>query len=115
MFSFRSFSVGALTDMIDDDSSDPQVACRFNNTIVNGTIVEGGAYDTLQCVSPPSAVGVAEVEVAVNGRDFSKSGLTFYYQSQLQLAKLHPRSGSIRGTRAAERRPRRPRGLPCSL
>jgi hypothetical protein len=63
--------------------------CRVGRAVVDAQLVSaagpgssssGEALDVLLCPPPPYApVGFASVEVSLNGRDFTRSGLVFEY------------------------------------
>ena len=63
--------------------------CRFNSTVVRGSLV---GDDTLVCNSTSTPAGVVSVEVTTNGRDFSASGVQYEFVSVL-VSEVTPWSG----------------------
>ena len=74
-------------------SSTHDMLCRFDLTASPATFVN---ETSIACISPSHAPASVPVEVSLNGRDFSASGIRFEY-SLLSLYRVQPTLGSVRG------------------
>ena len=55
-----------------------EISCRFNTTIVPATLASS---TLLQCIAPKHAEGYVDVDIAMQGHDFSSAGVQFHYQA----------------------------------
>ena len=73
------------------------LSCRFGSV---DPVISAGTYinpNKISCISPPSEVAPLNVEISVNGVDFSDSGQRFEYVAPVRVQSFHPRSGPYRG------------------
>eukprot|EP00961_Rhodomonas_salina_P290861 3930310-Rhodomonas_salina.1 len=68
-------------------------ACRFGHRNVDATYVNS---QMLLCTTPSSAAGEVEVEVSLNGVDYSRGKLPFLY-NELMMSGFHPEKGPLAG------------------
>ena len=68
--------------------------CRFGTQDVKATYL---SPTSMQCLSPAHGVGVVQLQVTMNGIDFSKDSLQFQFTQFVQVLDLSPRGGFVAG------------------
>jgi hypothetical protein len=68
--------------------------CRFGTQDVKGTYL---SPTSMQCLAPAHSVGVVNVQVTMNGIDFSEEGLQFQFTNFVQVVSVSPRGGFVAG------------------
>ncbi|MDR3454951.1 MAG: IPT/TIG domain-containing protein, partial [Rhodoferax sp.] len=82
-----------------------ELSCRFapvgpNTNSSRVALIVPGAFVSstiVQCISPPLAFGLANVEVSNNGFDFSTDSVVYTYHNVVLLASLSPPHGPAQG------------------
>merc|ERR1711965_642362 len=70
-------------------------ACRFAGASVVARVLSAVA---LECASPlPGGAGYVQLEVSMNGQDFSSEGVQFEYQPAARVRALEPLGGPVEG------------------
>ena len=69
------------------------LSCRFGNILVIGSFVNS---DVMLCRSPRHPSRYAEVDVTINGQDFTRSGIKYLYDD-IKVESIYPLSGPLSG------------------
>eukprot|EP00163_Fabomonas_tropica_P008375 TRINITY_DN17_c0_g4_i1.p1 TRINITY_DN17_c0_g4~~TRINITY_DN17_c0_g4_i1.p1 ORF type:complete len:4695 (+),score=879.62 TRINITY_DN17_c0_g4_i1:301-14385(+) len=82
------------TNMLSD--GEEGVTCRFGNFVVNATFADNS---TARCQAPRGlSTGAVSLDMSNNGQDYTTSGLTFTYQSDITITSINPVRGPITGS-----------------
>jgi hypothetical protein len=68
--------------------------CKFGEEVVDATFVDSMM---VRCRAPPSAEGVAEVEVSNNAVDYTADGVKFAFVPSMAVSGLSPKLGPTSG------------------